>query len=813
MPPVNGKGFEREMNISWVDWMIVLIPVAFVWGMGWYSRRYARGVSDYLSAGRLCGRYVISVGDIANGLSIIGLMSYIEIHYKTGFALEFWKQLTLPLSIFIGLTGFFTYRFRETKAMSLGQFLEMRYSRKFRIFASGLRSLSEIIANSIMPAVAARFFIYFLDLPRSIDVFGLQISTFVLLMVVCLFLAVSILCMGGTLALVVTDSIQGMFMYPILALFVGFILWKFSWSGEIVPVMMDRAAGESFLDPYDLEKLRDFNVFFLIVTIYNTIAHRGSWIGAGYSTAARSPHEQKMAGLLGTFRGALGMMFYVLLAVVCLTVMNHKDFAIKDAKNNISAKDIRTKLAAKVSDDIDYINSDPELKAKVKEAVKNQPAQIQEIGVDAPLSQDDNLDTRALEPVKEVLLTHNAPADPDSDEAIAHRGNANKAFQEFKSLYHQQLLSVAIHDILPMGITGLFVLLLVMAMISTDDTRIYSAALTTAQDVIMPLIPKKLTPHQHIWLLRWTCIGVGVIFLFSSLFLAQLDYITLFVAIVTAMWTGGCAPVMLFGLYSRFGTTAAAWTSLLTGMVLSLASMFTQKYWADIIYPFLEKNGWVESVGNTLAAMSRPFDPWIVWKMNPTKCPINSYEFAFAISILTMILYIVVSKLTMKEPFNLDRMLHRGKYNLDGDNKEREPWSFKSAFRKIIGITPEFTTGDKVIAWSFFGFSFVYHFLITFVLVGIWNMISPWPIEWWGWYFFIVQLLIPGIVALISTFWFGIGGVIDFIALFRDLKARKEINDLDNGQVDGNMSLADKARLEAIDAAEKEKAAENKSEA
>ena len=153
---VSGKGFEREMKISWVDWMIVLIPVAFVWGMGWYSRRYARGVSDYLSAGRLCGRYVISVGDIANGLSIIGLMSYIEIHYKTGFALEFWKQLTLPLSIFIGLTGFFTYRFRETKAMSLGQFLEMRYSRKFRIFASGLRSLSEIIANSIMPAVAAR---------------------------------------------------------------------------------------------------------------------------------------------------------------------------------------------------------------------------------------------------------------------------------------------------------------------------------------------------------------------------------------------------------------------------------------------------------------------------------------------------------------------------------------------------------------------------------------------------------------------------------------------------------------------------------
>ena len=62
----------------WYDWLIVIVPVLFVLGMGFYTRRYLRDVTAYLSAGRVCGRYVISVGDIANCLSILGLLGYVE---------------------------------------------------------------------------------------------------------------------------------------------------------------------------------------------------------------------------------------------------------------------------------------------------------------------------------------------------------------------------------------------------------------------------------------------------------------------------------------------------------------------------------------------------------------------------------------------------------------------------------------------------------------------------------------------------------------------------------------------------------------
>ncbi|MBN8710781.1 MAG: hypothetical protein J0I10_15455, partial [Verrucomicrobia bacterium] len=57
------------------------------------------------------------------------------------------------------------------------------------------------------------------------------------------------------------------------------------------------------------------------------------------------------------------------------------------------------------------------------------------------------------------------------------------------------------------------------------------------------------------------------------------------------------------------------------------------------------------------------------------------------------------------------------------------------------------------------------------------------------------SLVVTGIVGIISTFWFFIGGVIDIRRLFRDLAARVD-NPLDNGMVEGHVSLADKAVFE-----------------
>ena len=155
----------------------------------------------------------------------------------------------------------------------------MRYSRGLRIFASGLRSTSEVLANMIMPAIAGRFFIYFFGMPQHFTVCGVEIPTFNVIIILCLIMAIGIICMGGTLALVITDSIQGMFCYPIMALFAIFLLYKFSWNNEIIPVLTDRVAKQSFLDPYDIYELRDFNLFSIGLGLIFTVYNSASWIG------------------------------------------------------------------------------------------------------------------------------------------------------------------------------------------------------------------------------------------------------------------------------------------------------------------------------------------------------------------------------------------------------------------------------------------------------------------------------------------------------------------------------------------------------
>ena len=752
-----------------------------VLGLSFYSGRYVRGVADFLAAGRVAGRYVIAVGDVAAALSVITLVSSVEANYQVGYALGFWSIISVPIGLFVSLTGFCIYRYRATRMLSFGQFLEVRYCKSLRYIAAFIRNIAEMVTNALGPAIATFFFIYLLKLPTHMTVFGCQVATSTFIIGLCLFLAVLCIWPGGRVSLLVTDTAQSLISYPIFVIIVGFVLWKFSWFEDIAPVLMDRAPGESFLNPFDISKLRDFNIFATIVSFIGIVWGRAAWLGNDTSNSGRTPHENKMAGILGTWRNGFSMVMMLVLALLIFAFMNNKKFAAAyDGDPDRGAHRIRQVLS-------DYLTNemlmDKELRAQdnpelsLREAIDKDmyslPCIEHNIGIDPPLSRKDNIDTAFEHKFRESLDRHA----PDS----FTEGYKYELQQKYKIGFGQRMTPLALRAIFPTGLVGLFCLLMLMLLISTDDSRIFNASATWVQDCIVPFVKKPWTAKQHIAWLRGATVAVAVFFFVVAVFFKNIDYINMFVTIMCAFWVAASGPIMIGGLYSTFGNSCGAYCSLIFGSGFAGGCIFMQMTWARHIYPWLESMGWVDGLDRFLRGVTSFTDPWIVWQMDPQKFPISSPEVNAIAMLISLLGYVIGSWVTYKGPYNLDKLLHRGKYAEDG-MWVKEKWTVGRVFRSILGIDAEYTTGDKVIAWSVFLWTFVYQLGLTFLLPLIWNIYSPWPIEWWSWYFFIRSLVVSIIIGVISTVWFMWGGIIDTCRLFRDLKNRVE-DDSDNGFV------------------------------
>ena len=770
---------------SWYHWLIIAIPIIGVCYAAIHCRRYIRSVSDFLVAGRCAGRYVLLTGAMMGDLSVITFVGSTEMYYNTGWIYGFWDAVLIPVFLLMSFYGWISYRFRETRAMSGGQFLELRYSRGVRRLASVLRGSADLLANCIGPAIAARFLIYLLGIPHRFELFGVQMRSFPILLAACLALALFMILSGGRISLLVTDAIQGLFSYPFFMILVVFVLTSFSWWGEITPVLADRVPGESFLDPYDIENLRDFNLFGLVLILFQRI-FGGAWVGNGYDTVSRSAHEARMSSVVSQF--GLGLRWLMPILAICglMATMVHKNHAEQ-------AHEIRSELAVRVTEEL---STDPALAEAMRAAVEAVPPQVHEIGVDPPLSRQSNLDTPTLDAIRETLASH-------MDET-----EANARFQAYRTAYTQQLFPVAVRSVYPKWLAALLVVMCILFVVSTDDTRIFDTSTTWMQDFILPWFKTPPSPRLHLAIFKAVVVTIGVLFWCGSNFFAQLDFIVMFVTLMCAIWMAGAGVVMTLGLYWRRGTTAGAYAALFAGSGLSVFFLLVQRNWAGGVLPWLVRHGWDGGVRHLLEALSRPFAPWVDWAVSDaewvTKFPINSREISLIAGIAALILYVVVSLCTCREPFNLERMLHRGKWADKGEEERKlardAEYKAKRGFLRrlldhLVGITPEHTRGDRVIAWVVFFRSMVIGFLGCFIGVAIAGKVFHWGIREWAMRMFVVGLVIPLIQGVITTVWYTWGTIRDLKQLFLDLEERKRDN-LDNGMVEGHVSLVDKARDE-----------------
>ena len=727
----------------WLDWTILFGAVIVLFYIAICSSKYVQSVSDFLTARRGAGRYLIAVASGEAALGLVYMVSLCESTFAAGYAVSpYWGRITSIILIFLTLSGYCVFRFRETRAMTMGQFLEMRYNRGFRIYAAILQSISGVVSYAMLPAISARVFIYYLDLPFVIHIGSWQISTFMLLMTVILAIALIIIFLGGQISIMLTDSIQAIICYPMYLMIVLFFLMNFPFFEDVFPALANRPPGHSMLNPYDVQKIRIFNLFAIFVGLVSAVLNRMSWSSAqGYSVAAKDPHEQKMAGVLSLWRDGFSFMMIIVLSVSIYAFFH-------SAKHESRAREVSTQLINRVSLDV----TGKEYTAATGKSIPKDKS-IQEVEKEA----------------REVIA------------AISP-----KQGQTFGSVYNQMRSIYTMKFLLPSGLLGIFCVIMLFLAISTDTTTIHSWGSIIVQDVVMPFCKKELSQKAHLLALKLSMLLVALIaFVFSSFF-SQFDYLAMFFVITGAIWLGGAGPCIVFGLYWKRGTTAGAFSSMIFGSMIAVSGFLMQGSWASTIYPFLERNGLLPLTKKIVEGISAPLEPYILLRVVPDSFPLNSQEIYFCAMVFSVFLYISVSLLTgTKEGFNMDKLLHRGAYRVEGmELPKKQDWSIRGVCRTLIGIDSNYTKGDRALAYSVILYSIVWGFG-SWLFSFIWNIFSPWTINAWGRWFFLFNYVLPVIVGVVSTVWFFWGGTRDMFRFFKFLKSSK--SDLsENGSVKHN---------------------------
>jgi len=315
----------------------------------------------------------------------------------------------------------------------------------------------------------------------------------------------------------------------------------------------------------------------------------------------------------------------------------------------------------------------------------------------------------------------------------------------------QMTVPIAMRYILPLGIKGCFAAVMLAAFISTHDTYLHSWGSILVQDVILPFRKKSITPKEHIKLLRMSIIFVAIFIFAFSLIFRQTEYILMFFAITGAIFAGGGGAAIIGGLYWKRGTVQAAYSAMITGASLSITGI--------ILRQIHQSNPFENHILNYVASK-------------------NALILGFCSSVIAMSVYVIVSLFTNKKPFNLEKILHRGKYAIEEPEKLKAMKPVRG-IRALIGMGSEFAFFDKIVYLSTIFWTFL--MIAVFVIGTIYNMTADVKITAWAkfWKFYINFLVVLSVLVVV---WMTCGGFRDLWRMFSKLKElKRDVND--NGTV------------------------------
>jgi SSS family solute:Na+ symporter len=224
------------MNIAPIDWIIIAAGFCFFLGWAIYLNSKCKSVADYLVSGRKVRMWLGMSAGIAGEIGLLAIVSMCEQGFGHGYsfvAINFLSMcITIPL---FGVFGFGIQRFRATKAMSVPQYLEMRFSRRVRILTGMFNCLAGVIQMCVFAIAGASFVRVLIRAPQFVALSGHTIPTDWIIMTILLLCPLIFTYLGGYTTLIVTDFFQAIIIMTAMTVLLFLIVHKLGvqgyWSG------------------------------------------------------------------------------------------------------------------------------------------------------------------------------------------------------------------------------------------------------------------------------------------------------------------------------------------------------------------------------------------------------------------------------------------------------------------------------------------------------------------------------------------------------------------------------------------------------
>src|SRR5262244_1223888 len=121
------------MQLTSIDWLIMITYFAFVLGIGWVLKRYTKTSTDFFLAGRAIPAWVCGLAFLSANLGAQEVIGMAASGAKYGIATSHFYWIgAIPAMVFVGI--FMMPFYYGSRARSVPEYLKLRFDEKTRAF-------------------------------------------------------------------------------------------------------------------------------------------------------------------------------------------------------------------------------------------------------------------------------------------------------------------------------------------------------------------------------------------------------------------------------------------------------------------------------------------------------------------------------------------------------------------------------------------------------------------------------------------------------------------------------------------------------